>query len=48
MGDGQASPTFGSAEIALPWIQSGKCIYNPYKLKELRTVKNKERAIASS
>jgi len=24
MGDGQASPTFGSAEIALPWIQCGK------------------------
>jgi hypothetical protein len=24
MGEGQASPTFGSAEIALPWIQSGK------------------------
>jgi len=24
MGDGQASPTFGSAVIALPWLQSGK------------------------
>jgi len=24
MGDGQASPTYGSAVIALPWIQSGK------------------------
>lgn len=24
MGDGQASPIYGSAEIALPWLQSGK------------------------
>jgi hypothetical protein len=26
MDDGQASPHFGSAEIALPWIQCGKLI----------------------
>ena len=24
MVDGQASPNFGSAVIALPWLQSGK------------------------
>jgi hypothetical protein len=32
MADGQASPQFGSAEIALPWLQSGKSFI--YQIKK--------------
>ena len=32
MVDGQASPNFGSAVIALPWLQSGKCIPSKFIL----------------
>jgi len=36
MDDGQASPNYGSAEIALPWLQSGKIT------KSINNLKNTE------